>query len=311
MAVLIDPARWPAHGTQFGHLVSDTALDELHAFARAAGLPPRAFDHDHYDVPVARYPDLIAQGAIELSSTELLRRLVAGGLRVRPKDRTPRRPAARLALMAAWDRLAPLLDEPSSQVRDDLLRRWSEPQRVYHDVRHLAQCLQALDQLADGAPIDRTVLLAAWFHDAVYNGEPGADEQASAALAGELLVQALPAADVREVERLVLGTIRHDPEPGDHGAELLMDADLSVLGLIRGRYHIYARDVREEYARYDDEQFSQGRLQVIDDLLGRDQLFRTERGRQLWQVAARTNLTEERARLLSTSGAGRDAVPLS
>ena len=78
MAVLVDPPRWPAHGTQFGHLVSDTSLDELHAFARAAGLPARAFDHDHYDVPVARYADLVAQGALEVSSTELLRRLVAG-----------------------------------------------------------------------------------------------------------------------------------------------------------------------------------------------------------------------------------------
>ena len=310
MAVLIDAPRWPAHGTTFGHLVSDSALDELHAFARAAGLPPRAFDHDHYDVPVARYPDLIAQGAIEVPSTELLRRLVTGGLRVRPRDRTPRRPAARLALIAAWDRLAPVLDGPSTPLRDDLLQRWSEPQRVYHDLRHLAQCLEALDQLTDGV-IRRTVLLAAWFHDAVYLGEPGADEKASAALAGELLSDVLPAAEVREVERLVLATIRHDPEPGDPAAELLMDADLSVLGLIRGRYHIYARDVREEYARYDDEQFSRGRVQVIDDLLARQQLFRTERGRQLWQATARLNLAEERARLLSGNGPGRDRVRLS
>ena len=121
----------------------------------------------------------------------------------------------------------------------------------------------------------------------------------------------LPAAEVREVERLVLATIRHDPEPGDPAAELLMDADLSVLGLIRGRYHIYARDVREEYARYDDEQFSRGRVQVIDDLLARQQLFRTERGRQLWQATARLNLAEERARLLSGNGPGRDRVRLS
>ncbi|MEA5053156.1 MAG: DUF4031 domain-containing protein, partial [Propionicimonas sp.] len=89
MAVLIDPPRWPAHGTRFAHLVSDTSLDELHAFAAAAGLPLRAFDHDHYDVAEGRYPQLVAQGAVPVPEQELLRRLRAAGLRVRPQDRSP------------------------------------------------------------------------------------------------------------------------------------------------------------------------------------------------------------------------------
>ena len=54
MTVLIDTPLWPKHGTVWAHLVSDTSLDELHAFARRAELPPRAFDLDHYDVPVER-----------------------------------------------------------------------------------------------------------------------------------------------------------------------------------------------------------------------------------------------------------------
>ena len=59
MAVLIDPARWPAYGTVFSHLVSDESLEELHAFARATGIAPNAFDGDHYDVPVSMYEDLV------------------------------------------------------------------------------------------------------------------------------------------------------------------------------------------------------------------------------------------------------------
>jgi len=43
MAVLIDPPRWPAHGTSFSHLVSDDSLEELLVFADAAGVPFRAF----------------------------------------------------------------------------------------------------------------------------------------------------------------------------------------------------------------------------------------------------------------------------
>lgn len=85
--ILLDEAQWPAHGTLWGHLVSDTSLDELHAFARAAGIPPRGFDHDHYDYPLERRDELIARGAVPVTPRELLRRLQAAGLRVRQKDK--------------------------------------------------------------------------------------------------------------------------------------------------------------------------------------------------------------------------------
>ncbi|MFT3969540.1 MAG: DUF4031 domain-containing protein [Micropruina sp.] len=255
MAILVDPPRWPAHGTEFGHLVSDSSLDELHAFARAAGIHPRAFDHDHYDVAVARYPDLIDAGALPVPSGELLRRLVGAGLRVRPRERTPKRTAALAFARESWQALLP--DAPA--LGDELLARWSEPHRRYHDVRHLAQCLTALDQFATETPVPRPVALAAWFHDAVYQGEPQRDEEASAALADESLAPLIGAAEAAEVARLVGTTIAHDPDPDDVGAALLVDADLSILGQVRGRYHVYLRDVRDEYARYDDEQFRQGR----------------------------------------------------
>ncbi len=87
----MDDAQWPAHGRHWAHLVSDASLEELHAFARAAGLPPRSFDHDHYDVPDDRVPALVAAGAQPVGSRELLRRLVAAGLRVPARERRPDR----------------------------------------------------------------------------------------------------------------------------------------------------------------------------------------------------------------------------
>lgn len=97
--------------------------------------------------------------------------------------------------------------------------------------------------------------------------------------------------------RLVLVTLQHAPEPGDPDAAVLVDADLSVLGQVAGRYHVYLRDVREEYARYTDEEFRQGRLAVVEALLGRDRLFHTRPGRGLWADRAAVNLAEEHARL--------------
>lgn len=90
MAILIDDPLWPAHGRLWAHLVSDSDLDELHAFAAAAGIPRRAFDLDHYDVPDARHAELVAAGAHHVGGRELVRRLRASGLRITARERRSR-----------------------------------------------------------------------------------------------------------------------------------------------------------------------------------------------------------------------------
>ncbi|MFG6401573.1 MULTISPECIES: DUF4031 domain-containing protein [unclassified Microbacterium] len=90
MAVLIDDPRWPAHGRLWAHLVSDSDLLELHAFAQANGIPRRAFDLDHYDVPDEAHARLVAAGAESVDGHELVRRLLASGLRVTARERRER-----------------------------------------------------------------------------------------------------------------------------------------------------------------------------------------------------------------------------
>ncbi|MFZ1411932.1 MAG: DUF4031 domain-containing protein, partial [Micropruina sp.] len=270
MAILIDPPRWPAHGTVFSHLVSDTSLEELHAFAAAAGVPTRAFDHDHYDVAMRRYDDLVARGAEEVSANNLVRRLVASGLRVRASARTRKRHEVIPWLERAWATLLP----DQHWLGEELLLRWAEPHRHYHDVRHLGQCLDALNIIAADEPVTDAVRLAAWFHDAVYDGNPGVDEEASAELAEQLLPQAgIEDSTVAEVARLVRLTVQHAPEPDDRTGAQLIDADLSILAESRARYDYYVREVRLDYEHVPDDDFRRGRLAVLDHLLGLEPLF--------------------------------------
>ena len=81
--ILIDPPNAAGHGRLWSHLASDTSYDELHAFARTLDIPPRGFDRDHYDVPSEWYDDVVAAGAVPISSRELVARLIASGLRRR------------------------------------------------------------------------------------------------------------------------------------------------------------------------------------------------------------------------------------
>jgi hypothetical protein len=86
--ILIDPPDAPGHGRMWSHLASDESYDELHVFARLAGIPERGFDRDHYDVPAEWYEDVVALGAQPVSSRELVARLRAAGLRRRRARRS-------------------------------------------------------------------------------------------------------------------------------------------------------------------------------------------------------------------------------
>jgi len=289
MAIYIDPPLWPAHGTHFSHLVSDISLEELHAFAAAQGIPERAFDGDHYDVPERRIEELVAAGAVPVEARMLVRKLIASGLRIPARQRNK---SLKVPLQLRWEATMPGHDA----LFLELLDRWAEPHRRYHGCTHLLSVLESLDLLTEPADPPRTVLLAAWFHDAVYEGVAGQDEEESALLAENRLTSAgLAPADVAEVARLVRLTSTHKPEPGDHAGALLCDADLSVLGGDEQSYARYLAAVREDYAHVSDADFAKGRAAVVRHLLDLDPLFHSERARGLWLDAARRNLAAELA----------------
>lgn len=85
--ILIDPPNAAGRGRLWSHVASDTSYDELHAFARELGIPERGFDRDHYDVPEEWYHQVVAAGAVPVTSRELVARLVASGLRRRKGGR--------------------------------------------------------------------------------------------------------------------------------------------------------------------------------------------------------------------------------
>lgn len=185
-------------------------------------------------------------------------------------------------------------------VGEQLLARYGEPHRRYHDGRHLREVLDAVDLLAHHARDVDAVRLAAWLHDAVYDptAAAGANESASADLAAALLPPlGHPAARVALVVRLVLLTASHDPTADDLDGQVLCDADLRVLAASPARYAQYAADVRAEYAHVPDAPFAAGRTQVLGRLPARPRLFATATAFELWEAPARANVGAELSRL--------------
>jgi predicted metal-dependent HD superfamily phosphohydrolase len=187
-----------------------------------------------------------------------------------------------MSLAGRW----PLPDH--HELRDELLAAWDRP--GYHDQLHLTEVLDRLHLLAAaGADVDDTsVWLAAWFHDAVYDGAPD-DEERSAQWAE----RALPPAYADEVARLVRMTVQHRPADDDPAGCALSDADLGILAAPRDRYDAYVAGVRADFAHVSDDDFRAGRAAVLRDLAAKPYLFHTQQGRALWEAAARANLDRE------------------
>lgn len=176
---------------------------------------------------------------------------------------------------------------------EELLRRWSEPQRHYHTVEHLSAVLQHVDVLLPSEPhADRRVLvLAGWFHDAVYDPRRSDNEELSAQLAKAVLGQLGLGDDAAgSVAELVRMTATHTPS--DAAGRVLADADLAVLARPQADYDDYAAAVRREYSFVPDEAWQRGRAAVLETLLAADPLYSTALMAPL-EARAKANLQRE------------------
>lgn len=176
----------------------------------------------------------------------------------------------------------------------ELISRYAEEHRVYHDRRHLLDVLEAVDALGALADDPAGVQLAAWFHDAVYGIGADDNEEQSALLAEKRLHGRVP--DPSAVADLVRTTATHDPG-SDRNAMVLCDADLAVLGAPADRYAAYAEGVRREYSGVPDVQFGPARAEFLRTLLERPHLYNTEPARDRWERQARLNIAHEVSRL--------------
>ena len=196
-------------------------------------------------------------------------------------------------------------DSPTSRTEwAAVVGAWSEPHRRYHDLAHLAAVLGLVGELAGAADDPEAVRLAAWYHDVAYDPQRTDNEEVSAARARAGLRGLVPDARVDEVERLVLLTAGHDPEPGDVNGAVLCDADLAVLAGPPDAYAAYASAVREEYGHLSDEEFTAGRIAVLEHLLALPALYRTPEAARLWADRAEANLTVELTLLRRRAASG-------
>jgi len=191
--------------------------------------------------------------------------------------------------IAAWRLLGVA---PLTGLHAALLAAWSEPQRHYHTLQHLAECLTLADALRGEMAHPAEVVLALWFHDAVYDVRAHDNEARSAQWAVQALGEAGVAKDACErVDALIMATCHGLTVPSTPDSALLVDIDLAILGSEESRFAEYEAQIRAEYAWVSPDMFAVKRREVLRSFLDRPRIYTTDTMHARFETQARVNLS--------------------
>ena len=204
------------------------------------------------------------------------------------------------ALHRSWQRACCTTGVKSDEdLFAQLVAAYQQPQRKYHTLEHLRECLARFEPVLDLAPHPGEVELALWFHDAVYEVRGQDNELQSAEWARRsALAGGASAESAGRIHALIMAT-RHDALPAGADEQLLVDVDLSILGAAPERFDEYEHQVQAEFAWVPGWMFRSKRRAILDGFLARPFIFHTAHFRAALESQARENLRRSIARLRS------------
>ena len=190
----------------------------------------------------------------------------------------------------AWTGIGAAGEGKGDALFAQLTAAYAEPQRHYHTLQHLGECLALFDDARTLAAHPAEVELALWFHDAIYDIKGHDNEQRSADWARDALRDAdAPADAAQRVHDLVMAT-RHTAVPSGRDEQLLVDIDLSILGAARARFDEYEQQIRKEYAYVPGFLFRRKRREILKGFLDRPAIYSTPHFHDALEARARDNL---------------------
>ena len=180
---------------------------------------------------------------------------------------------------------------------EDIVARYSEPGRYYHTMEHLQNMYRHLQAIFMHIDKKEEVLFALFYHDIIYDPLRKDNETQSASYAEEILTKlGSPADKITTVAQLIEATAGHKFHQ-QSDVNYFLDADLSILASIPENYDEYAANVRKEYGIYPDNEYRQGRKQVLLSFLSSERIFKTDYFFEQSEAQARKNIARELAGL--------------
>lgn len=171
-----------------------------------------------------------------------------------------------------------------------LLDAYSQKHRRYHTGEHISATLRHLDAVADLADHTFEIEVALWFHDAIYKPFSAKNELDSADWAAKFLSNNGVSPDrISRVHRLIMATV-HTAEIQSGDQQLMVDIDLSILGVPSAVYAQFEKNVRYEYRLVPYFLYKKKRKEILASFLARDKIYQSDYFFETCEAQARVNL---------------------
>ncbi|MEM9484886.1 MAG: hypothetical protein AAGA83_14495 [Cyanobacteria bacterium P01_F01_bin.116] len=178
---------------------------------------------------------------------------------------------------------------------DRIVVAYGEPQRFYHTVQHINECLGLLDWLVEIQSMAPQPLLemGLWYHDVVYRPQASDNERCSADQAIEFL-RAGKCQQIEVIDSLIMATCHLEDYAGTAKTQLsqwMVDIDLAILGASPQRFTQYETQIRQEYVWVPQPLYRQKRQTVLMQFLNRPHIYQSPLFQQRFESQARRNLS--------------------
>lgn len=206
-----------------------------------------------------------------------------------------------LQLQRSWEQLLQTfgIEQVKAQATfTTLAGAYSSPGRIYHTLDHIQEVLEWIDRLRPYATDLPAIQLAAWFHDSIYDPHATDNEERSALYVQSFLSSlAVPSETIQAASQMILSTKTHWTEESQRDCQILLDADLAILGAPVERYDTYAQAIRQEYDWVPETSYRVGRVQVLQTFLLQARIYWTVPLYAALEEQARENIRREIASL--------------
>lgn len=148
--------------------------------------------------------------------------------------------------------------------------RWKEKHRFYHNTNHLIQILQDIEHNIHFNECNlyekHALLLAAFFHDVVYDPKKDDNEDKSI----KLFIISFKGKDIKMIDTVcdLIEVTKHRKRPIKKLERIMWDSDNA--GFKRGYDHLLKSEklIQKEYSYLPKEKFREGKIKFLETNLG-------------------------------------------
>jgi predicted metal-dependent HD superfamily phosphohydrolase len=143
----------------------------------------------------------------------------------------------------------------------EILNKWNEPHRGYHNIEHLKDLLRQIGKV--DSEEKELLVLVSLFHDIIYEPNKNDNEEKSAEFFLNSTTNIKP--EIELVYQTILDTKKH--ESSNSLSKKFNEMDMKVVTRGFNELMKWEEGIRKEYSMYSDSDYKKGRIEFLKSLL--------------------------------------------